>query len=172
MRKIKVWDPVVRLFHWSLVVAFAVNAFYTKPGRDLHQWIGYAVAGLIALRLVWGLVGTRHARFADFWPSPRAVLGQLRDMATGRRHVHVGHSPLGSLMVYNLLLTMAALAGSGYAMTTVAFFGAEWVEEIHEALVVWAEISIVAHVLAVVVESRRLGINLPKSMVTGYKTLP
>lgn len=172
MRKIKVWDPVVRLFHWSLFVAFAVNAFYTKPGRDLHQWIGYAVAGLIALRLIWGLVGTRHARFADFWPSQRAVLGQLRDMATGRRHVHVGHSPLGSLMVYNLLLTMAALAGSGYAMTTVAFFGAEWVEEVHEALVVWAEISIVAHVLAVVVESRRLGINLPKSMVTGYKTLP
>ncbi len=75
-------------------------------------------------------------------------------------------------MIYNLLLTMAALAGSGYAMTTVAFFGVEWVEELHEALVVWAEVSIVVHVLAVVVESRRLGINLPKSMVTGYKTLP
>lgn len=172
MRKVFVWDILVRLFHWSLVVAFAANAFYTKPGRDVHQWVGYAVAGLIALRLVWGLVGTRHARFADFLPSPGAVLGQLRDMATGRRHVHVGHSPLGSLMIYNLLLTMAGLAASGYAMTTVAFFGVEWVEEVHEALVTWAEISIVVHVLAVVVESRRLGINLPKAMVTGYKTLP
>jgi cytochrome b len=172
MQKIKVWDPVVRLFHWSLVVAFAANAFYTKPGRDLHQWVGYVVAGLIALRLVWGLVGTRHARFADFLPSPRAALGQLRDMATGRRRIHAGHSPLGALMIYNLLLTMAGLAATGYAMTTVAFFGVEWVEELHEALVVWAEVSIVAHVLAVVVESRRLGINLPKSMVTGYKTLP
>lgn len=172
MQKIKVWDPVVRLFHWSLVVAFAANAFYTKPGRDLHQWVGYIVAGLIALRLVWGLVGTRHARFADFLPSPRAALGQLRDMATGRRRIHAGHSPLGALMIYNLLLTMAGLAATGYAMTTVAFFGVEWVEELHEALVVWAEVSIVAHVLAVVVESRRLGINLPKSMVTGYKTLP
>lgn len=171
MQKIRVWDPLVRLFHWSLVAAFVANAFFTKPGRDTHQTVGYVVAGLIAVRLIWGLVGTRHARFADFLPSPRAVLGQLRDMATGRRHVHVGHSPLGALMIYNLLLTMAAIAGSGYAMTTITFFGVEWVEELHEALVTWAEVSVVVHILAVVVESRRLGINLPKSMVTGYKTL-
>lgn len=172
MQKIRVWDPVVRLFHWSLVAAFAANAFYTKPGRDVHRWVGYSVAGLIALRLVWGLVGTRHARFADFLPSPAAALAQLRDMAMWRRRVHAGHSPLGALMIYNLLVTMAGLAGSGYAMTTVTFFGVEWVEDVHKALVIWAEASIVLHVLAVVVESRRLGINLPKSMVTGYKTLP
>ncbi len=172
MQKIRVWDPVVRLFHWSLVAAFLANAFYTRPGREVHQWVGYTVAGLIALRLVWGLVGTRHARFADFLPSPRAAIGQLRDMATGRKRVHAGHSPLGALMIYNLLLTMAGLAASGYAMTTVAYFGVDWVGQVHEALVTWAEFNIVAHVLAVVVESRRLGINLPKSMVTGYKTLP
>lgn len=171
MQKVRVWDPLVRLFHWSLVAAFLANDFLTKPGRETHRLVGYTVAGLIALRLIWGLVGTKHARFSDFIPSPRAALGQLRDMATGRRHVHVGHSPLGALMIYNLLLTMAALAGSGYAMTTVAYFGVEWVEELHEALVVWAEVSIVIHILAVVVESRRLGINLPKSMVTGYKTV-
>ncbi len=78
----------------------------------------------------------------------------------------------GALMIWNLLLTVAAIAATGYAQTTLAFFGVEWVEEAHEALVVWAELSIVVHVLAVVVESRRLGVNLPKSMVTGYKTLP
>lgn len=170
--RVKVWDPVVRLFHWALVGAFLANAFMTRPGKEVHQWVGYAVAGLIALRLIWGFIGTRHARFADFLPAPGDVIGQVQDMATGRRRVHEGHSPLGALMIFNLLLTMAGLAASGYAMTTVAFFGVEWVEEVHELLVVWAEISIVVHVAAVVIESRRLGVNLPKSMVTGYKTLP
>lgn len=172
MKTVKVWDPLVRLFHWSLVAAFAANAFFTKPGREVHRWVGYTVAGLVIIRLVWGLVGTRHARFADFLPSPRAALEQLGEMLSGRKRVHLGHSPLGSLMIYNLLLTMAGLAATGYAMTTVAYFGVEWVEELHGALVSWAEISIAAHIVAVVVESRRLGINLPKSMVTGYKTLP
>jgi len=170
--KLRVWDPLVRVFHWSLAGAFIANAFFTRPGKEVHQWVGYAVAGLIALRVIWGLIGTRHARFRDFLPTPGAVLGQIGEMATGRRHVHEGHSPLGALMIYNLLLTMAGLAASGYAMTTVMFFGVGWVEEVHEVLVVWAEISVVVHILAVVIESRRLGVNLPKSMVTGYKTLP
>lgn len=169
--KVKVWDPLVRVFHWSLVAGFVANAFLTRPGKDVHQWVGYAVAGLIAVRIVWGFVGTRHARFSDFVPTPAALFGQVQDMATGRRRVHEGHSPLGALMIINLLLTMAAIAATGHAMTTTAFFGVEWVQEAHEALVVWAELSIVAHVLAVVVESRRLGVNLPKAMVTGYKTL-
>ena len=170
--RVKVWDPLVRLFHWGLVAAFAANILVTAPGKAGHQWVGYAVAGLIALRLIWGFVGTRHARFSDFLPGPGAIVGQLTDMATGRRRVHEGHSPLGALMIVNLLLTMAGLALSGYAMTTITFFGVEWVEEVHEMLVVWAEISVVVHVLAVVVESRRLGVNLPKSMVTGYKSIP
>jgi cytochrome b len=167
-----VWDPLVRVFHWSLVAAFGANAFFTRPGNLTHQWVGYLVAGLIALRLIWGLIGTRHARFRDFLPSPAGALQQLRDMATGRRHVHIGHSPLGALMIYNLLATMAGLALTGYMMTTIAYFGVKWVGEVHEALVTWAEISILAHIAAVVVESRRLRVNLPKSMLTGYKTIP
>jgi cytochrome b len=138
----------------------------------VHQTLGYVIAGLIAVRLIWGFVGTTHARFSDFFPTPRAVIGQIRDMATGRRHVHVGHSPLGSLMIINLLVTLAGIALSGYAQTTVAFFGVEWMEELHEVLVTWAEVSIVLHVAAVIFESRRLGVNLPVSMVTGYKDIP
>jgi cytochrome b len=170
--RVFVWDIVVRLFHWTLVAAFVANAFFTKPGKDLHETVGYVVVGLLALRLVWGLVGSRHARFSDFRPDPVSALGQLREMATGRRHAHAGHSPLGALMIYNLLVTLAAIGLTGWMMTTVTFFGVDWVEEAHEALVTWAEISIVLHIAAVIFESRRLGVNLPKSMVTGYKVLP
>lgn len=167
--RLYVWDPLVRLFHWSLVAAFLSNAFLTRPGKEVHEWVGYAVAGLIALRLVWGLVGPRHARFTDFPPAPGAAVGHLAEIAAGRRRAHAGHSPLGALMIYNLLLTMAALALTGWMQTTVSFFGVDWVEELHEALVLWAEVSVVVHVAAVVIESRRLRVNLPKSMLTGYK---
>ena len=170
--RIYVWDVFVRLFHWSLVAGFAANIFFTDEESKLHHYVGYAVAALIASRLLWGLFGSKHARFSDFSPSPLKAIGQLRDMITGRRHAHAGHSPLGALMIYNLLLTMAAIAATGYMMTTVTWFGIEWVEEAHEALVTWAEISVVAHIAAVIVESRRLRINLPASMLTGYKTMP
>ncbi|MBL4929216.1 cytochrome b/b6 domain-containing protein [Fuscibacter oryzae] len=169
MKRLYVWDPLVRLFHWSLVLAFLANAFVTRPGKEVHQWVGYGVAALIALRLVWGLIGPRHARFSDFLPSPSGAIAQLREMATGRREAHAGHSPLGALMIYNLLLTMAAIALTGWMQTTVAYFGVEWVAQVHEALVTWAELCALAHVAAVVLESRRLRVNLPKSMVTGYK---
>lgn len=171
MQHLKVWDPAVRVFHWCLVAGFAANAFFTKPGKVPHQWVGCAVVGLIALRLIWGLVGTRHARFSDFRPSLTGAIEQMRDMATGRRHVHAGHSPLGAWMIYNLLATMIAIAVTGYMQTTLPFFGVKWVETAHAAFVNWAEISIVLHVAAVMVESRRLRVNLAKAMVTGYKDI-
>lgn len=173
MRKpVFVWDAFVRLFHWSLVLSFAANALITAPESKLHHWVGYVAVGLVVARILWGLIGTRHARFSDFPPDPAAALGQVAEMATGRRHAHRGHSPLGALMIYNLLLSVIVIGVSGYLMTTLAFFGVEWVEELHEAAVLWAEASVVLHILAVVFESRRLGINLPRSMVTGYKDMP
>lgn len=171
-RPVAVWDIGTRLFHWSLATLFVANAFLTRPGKDVHQWIGYAIGGLVLFRILWGLFGPRHARFADFPPSATAAMGQLAEIASGRRRPHLGHSPLGALMVYNVIATMAGLVLSGYAMTTVAFFGVEWIEEVHEALVTWAELSVLVHVAAVFAESRRLRVNLPKSMVTGYKDLP
>ena len=172
MPRIFVWDIFVRIFHWSLVALFAANAFFTNPEGSQHRYIGYAIAALLAARLIWGFIGSRHARFSNFLPSPRGSWQQVKEILTGSRRAHAGHSPLGALMVYNLLITITAIAVTGYMQTTIAFFGYEWVEELHEALVVWAEISIVAHVIAVVAESRRLRVNLPKSMISGYKTLP
>lgn len=172
MPRVLVWDIFVRVFHWSLVGLFTTNAFLTNPEGSWHRYVGYAIAALLLARLVWGLIGSSHARFSDFPPSPVGTFRQVKEILSGRPHAHEGHSPLGALMVYNLLLTIAALVLTGYMQTTIMFFGYEWVEELHEALVIWAEISIVVHVLAVVAESRRLKVNLPKAMIDGYKKFP
>ncbi|WP_347309845.1 cytochrome b/b6 domain-containing protein [Defluviimonas sp. SAOS-178_SWC] len=172
MAKVKVWDPVVRAFHWSLVAGFTANAIFTDAEGKLHEIVGYAVVALIGLRILWGLTGTRHARFADFPPSLSGAIRQMREMATGRRHAHIGHSPLGALMIYNLMASILVIGLTGYMMTTLTWFGVGWVEELHEVAVTWAELSIAAHIAAVIFESRRLGINLPKSMLTGYKSMP
>ncbi|SFT55771.1 cytochrome b/b6 domain-containing protein [Sedimentitalea nanhaiensis] len=169
MRKIKVWDPFVRIFHWSLVILFGANALIVDDDGKLHIWIGYAVLGLVLLRMAWGVVGTRYARFSSFPPSLEAAKGQLMDIATGRRREHAGHTPLGAWMIYNLLIALLVICVSGYLMTTDMFWGKEWPEELHEFAVAWAEISVVLHIAAVVFESRRLGTNLPRAMVTGYK---
>jgi cytochrome b len=168
----KVWDPVVRLFHWSLVGLFAANALFTDPEEQTHRIVGYIVAGLILVRILWGLVGSHHARFSSFPPDPAAALGQVSDIATGRKRVHLGHTPLGALMIYNLILTLIVIAVSGYAMTTLRFFGIEWVKEVHEMAVTWAEVSVVIHIAAVIWESMRTGVNLPRAMVTGTKLIP
>ena len=172
MKNVKVWDPLVRIFHWSLVICFTSNALITDPESQLHRQIGYVVAGLVAFRIIWGFVGSRHARFRDFPPSIAGSVGQLSDMATGRKRIHVGHTPLGALMIYNLIVTLIGIAITGYMMTTLRFWGIEWVKELHEICVTWAEFSVLAHIAAVIWESRRTGVNLPKAMVTGSKTLP
>jgi cytochrome b len=107
---VKVWDPVVRLFHWSLVVAFFV-AYFTEPedsGLAVHVWAGYFVGGLIVLRLIWGFVGSPHARFGDFAFGPFHALHYLVDLARGKSKRHLGHSPAGAWMVYLLLATLSA----------------------------------------------------------------
>lgn len=170
--RVKVWDPMIRVFHWTLVVAFTANALVVAEDGKLHEWIGYLVLGLVLFRLLWGLTGPRYARFASFPPSLSGALGQLGEIVMGRNHRHLGHTPLGAWMIYNLLVTLIIVSLSGYLMTTNMFWGTEWTEELHEASVLWAEISVVLHVAAVLFESRRTGVNLPRAMVNGYKEFP
>jgi cytochrome b len=172
MEKIKVWDPVVRLFHWSLVLAFGANALLIDDDSKLHEWVGYAVIGLVVIRILWGFLGRGYARFSSFPPSIAGAKEQLVDIARRRDTIHIGHTPLGALMIYNLLLALCVVGLSGFLMTTDMFWGVEWPEHLHEFSVTWTEISVVLHILAVIYESRRTGINLPRAMVTGYKDLP
>lgn len=170
-RVVHVWDMLVRLTHWGLVGGFVAAAFVTRGGSMWHVAMGYVVAGLVALRLAWGIVGPGPARLRHLLPHTAAVIAQVQDIATGRSHRDLGHSALGRLMVINLFLTLAGLAVTGHALASTAALGG-WVKDLHGALDSWAILSVLAHVLGVVLESRRLGINLARSMVTGDKTLP
>lgn len=172
MNVFKVWDPFIRIFHWSLVAGFVANALLVEDDIKLHEQVGYVVVALLAARIVWGFIGPRTARFAAFWPRRSSIREQITDMATQRRRAHLGHSPLGALMIFNLLVTLLAIGATGYMMTTNMFWGVDWVEEAHEALVNWAWLSIALHVGAVIWESRRTGVNLPRAMITGRKRIP
>lgn len=166
---VRVWDPFVRLFHWSLVALFAV-AFVT--GDDitwLHLTAGYMIAALLVARLVWGFVGPRHARFRDFVRPPSQVLAYLRATARSRAARYLGHNPAGGAMVLAMLGLLTGIAITGFMMTTDAFWGAQWVEDLHKALANVMLALIALHVAGVLFASLQHGENLIRAMLTGRK---
>jgi cytochrome b len=113
---VKVWDPLVRLFHWSLVAAFAIAWLTGDEESRLHELAGYAVIGLVLVRIVWGFVGTRYARFSDFVYHPSTVLGYARQMLVGKPKHYLGHNPLGGMMILALLVSLLATGVTGLAL--------------------------------------------------------
>ena len=169
---VKVWDPFVRMFHWSLVVLFVIAYVTGDEAQNVHIAVGYAIAGLLALRIVWGFIGPRHARFTDFVRSPREAFGYARDALMLRARRYVGHNPAGGLMVVTLIAMLAVTCGTGYLMTTDAYWGSKVMEEIHGALANATVALIALHVLGVLVASFEHRENLVKAMVTGRKRAP
>ncbi|CAM3617888.1 cytochrome b/b6 domain-containing protein [Paracoccus nototheniae] len=167
--RVRVWDGFVRLFHWSLVALIAGVWLTAEGPRLLHERLGYAIAILIAARLVWGLIGPRHARFADFIRRPRTVLAYLRDLRAGRERRYLGHNPAGGAMIAALLLAVTGTALTGWLQTTDAFWGSSAMEEVHEVLATLILVLAALHVTGVLVESLRHRENLILSMLTGTK---
>ncbi|MFM9936885.1 MAG: cytochrome b/b6 domain-containing protein [Novosphingobium sp.] len=114
------WDPVVMLTHWTVALAVLANAVIMEEGSAGHVWVGYALAAILALRLLWGLIGPAEARFTAFPPSPGRALAHMRDIAAGRHAQHRSHNPLGALMVYAIWGTLLVIIASGVAMAGLA----------------------------------------------------
>lgn len=167
-KTVKVWDPLVRLFHWSLA-ACIFAAFLVEEGDTAHRWLGYTALGLIAFRVLWGLVGTRHARFRDWVRGPRAVGTYLRERLAGRSQRRLGHNPAAAVMILLLMAGVTAVGLTGWMQTLDAFWGAEWLEELHEALAYGLLALIGIHVLAAIVESVHYRENLIAAMLHGRK---
>lgn len=181
--RVRVWDPLVRVFHWSLAVGFATAFIVEDDILDVHVWAGYLVLILIAVRLVWGLIGTRHARFTDFVRGPRQVLDYFAGAMRGKAPHYLGHNPAGGAMVVALLVAVAATG-----LTGMALYGAEelsgplaplmrdlprawghWLEEAHEVLANLTLGLIVLHIGGVLFSSLAHRENLVAAMFTGYK---
>jgi cytochrome b len=108
-----VWDPFVRVFHWTIAIGFFVAYFTEDEAMTVHVWAGYVIAALILLRIVWGFAGPRHARFSDFAYEPGKVIQYLRDLLLARAPRYIGHSPAGGAMVFALLLFLAITVTTG-----------------------------------------------------------
>jgi len=180
--KIMVWDPLVRIFHWLLVLSFAVAWLTEDDWMSLHSQAGYLLSFLLLIRLIWGVIGSRYARFSDFVKPPRQVIAYLKDMLAFRAHRYVGHNPAGGAMIVVLMTCLAMAALSGIAVYGMEGAGpmAEWmlqanafehefVEEIHEFFANASMLLVLLHIAGVVVGSLMHDENLPKSMLTGKK---
>jgi cytochrome b len=166
---IRVWDPFVRLYHWSQAALIGVAWITADEIKWVHEWAGYILAALLALRLVWGLIGPRHARFSDFVRGPSTVLGYLKDLRRGTAPRYLGHNPAGGAMIVALILSVAATATSGWLLTTDAFWGSDMMQGLHEAFATLILVLVAFHVGGVILESRRHRENLALAMLTGRK---
>lgn len=203
---IKVWDIGIRLFHWSLVALFIV-AYLSGENEEetsaasLHAWAGYIIIGLLAFRIVWGLVGSQHARFSDFIYRPSEIISYLKSMFVGQPRHYLGHNPAGGIMVIIMLIALAAISwtglkayeaeGKGPLAATVEIVpvavaeegwgeygehegneSEEFWEEAHEATVNFTLLLIVLHLGGVFVSSLLSRENLARAMITGRKRNP
>ena len=182
----RVWDLFVRTFHWVVVAGFFIAYFTEEELMGLHVWAGYTVLSLVLLRVVWGFVGSGHARFRDFLYTPGTILGYLKDLLSLRNRRYLGHNPAGGAMIVLLLVSLLATGftglvmfgaegGGGVLRGLAGAFGAlseageEAFEEVHEFFANLTMFLAVLHIAGVVLESLVHRENLARAMVTGRK---
>ena len=166
---VRVWDPLVRSFHWSLALSFFVAWLSANSLENVHMWVGYAAGGLIVLRVVWGFVGTPYARFRHFVHPPRRIVAYLKAVATGSEARHIGHNPAGGAMIIALMLAMSATVVTGWLLTTDAFWGVTWMQHLHNWIAHGMVLLVGLHVTGVALASYRHRENLVAAMIVGNK---
>lgn len=185
LQREKVWDPVSRLWHWVLAVAVVANwSFGTWMTFDTVQWhfyIGYTILGLLAFRLVWGFVGPDPVRFRSFLPTPSGVAACLGHFLKREPSGYPGHTPLGALSVYAMLLAIAGQAISGLFVETDDFFDegplndyasdgvVEFMSSLHYTLADVILVLVVLHVAAIAFYWVWKRENLVQPMISGWK---
>jgi cytochrome b len=166
---VRVWDPLVRVLHWSLVLAVTLSWLGTFAIAGVHQGAGYVALAIVLLRLLWGAIGSHCARFTQFVRGPRATWAYLMAVLQRRERRHLGHNPLGACMVLALLANVAGLALSGWLYTTDRFWGDATVEAWHVALA-WTLLALVLlHLAGVLFTCLRQRENLVAAMFSGDK---
>ena len=169
MDKVLIWDLPVRIGHWLLVGAFAL-AWITGDSEEwrlVHAFAGGTVVGVVLFRLLWGFVGTRHARFASFVRGPQAVFDYVRGLLRGAESNYAGHNAAGGWAIVALLGLGLSTGAGGWLV--YQDLGGEWLEEAHEALASGMLAVAVVHVAGVVVSSLAHRENLVRTMMTGFK---
>lgn len=164
-----VWDRLVRSVHWLVAAIVLANLFALEEGGVAHRWGGYAACALILIRTVWGFVGSRHARFSDWFPTPARVKSYARALWSGHPPRLLGHNPLGALMMLALWLLVLSLGFTGFLMGTDRYFGEEWLQAWHEAIANVLVAAVILHIGGALAESWRHKENLIRSMFTGRK---
>lgn len=180
-----VWDLPVQIFHWVLVLA-VIGAFVTNwlgvAYFDYHLLCGYTVIVAVVFRVVWGFVGTRHARFADFVRGPREIWRYLRALLQRCEPVHAGHNPLGGVMVVALLAGLLLQAGLGLFSNDEIFNAGPFnallssdlsrlVSSLHRRLFYVIAAAIALHIGAVLLHQWGKKEDLVRPMITGRKRL-
>ena len=179
----KVWDPVVRVFHWSLVFFFLVDYISGEDFELVHVWSGYIIILLLAVRVAWGFVGTQHARFIDFVTRPKTAKQYFIDTLRKRAPRYLGHNPAGGWMILLLIASLLLTTFSGIALYAAAehagpladtfISGSKYwkgiFKDLHEFFANFSVLLVVIHIGGVIIESNIHKENLVRSMWTGYK---
>ena len=169
---VRVWDLPVRVLHILLIAGF-FGAWLTRHVRGpWHEWLGYGVLAVITVRLLWGFVGSRYARFSQFVRAPGATWRYTRSTVSGTQPRFLGHNPLGAWMILALLCTILGICVSGWLYTTDRYWGVEWVEELHDTLTNIGLGLISLHVAGVLFGSWHDRENLIGAMLHGRKRPP
>ena len=167
--EIRVWDPLVRIFHWTVVLGCVVDLFILEDGKTAHRVIGYIVAFALVARLLWGFIGSKHARFADFVPTWIKLSHYLKALLRQEEPRCIGHNPAGAVVMLTLMGLLAAVSITGWMLTLDAFFGSKVLEAFHEGIGNFILVLAGLHAAAAIYEGRRHNENLVWAMVTGRK---